>query len=250
MSNRSTRRAELACYRQESARGRGLLTYLVDARDPLRDAPLLQRAADWWCAQLPVMTPPRGCLLCHAVLTVLEDFDLPDKPLLKKTLKKVRAAPLIAAEKKARAHESIEQLAQPGRITVGHDGRVELPMTNIRAGVSNVQLVENARAGLAFTVVEDAAGLIAYLCKPMLIAAADALIDPEDSSEALSSEARSQKELELLAELIDAERLECSAVWKGQAEGLPNCEHRADVDPRTAGGDCYGSATAPAWKLS
>ena len=59
MSNRHERRR----YRREASDA--LLTYLVDVDDPLQDAPLLQRAARYWCDGLS--TPPhRECITCGA----------------------------------------------------------------------------------------------------------------------------------------------------------------------------------------
>ena len=63
MNNRHQRRVELNRYRG-LARG-GLVTWLADVRDPLRDAPLLQRTRDWWLNALPAV-PMRKCLDCKA----------------------------------------------------------------------------------------------------------------------------------------------------------------------------------------
>ena len=64
MSSRHQRRADLSRYRGLARRG--LITWLVDINDPLRDAPLLQRTRDWWFASLPSWTPRRGCLICES----------------------------------------------------------------------------------------------------------------------------------------------------------------------------------------
>jgi hypothetical protein len=66
VSNRHQRRADLRSFKREASHT--LLTYLVEVNDPLNDAPLLQRAACYWCDALPTMLPMRHCIACDACL--------------------------------------------------------------------------------------------------------------------------------------------------------------------------------------
>ena len=58
MSNRATRRADLADFRREAHREH-LLTYMIDATDnaALDRIPLLRRAVDYWRGNIPQRKP-------------------------------------------------------------------------------------------------------------------------------------------------------------------------------------------------
>ena len=59
----------------------------------------------------------------------------------------------------------------------------------------------------------------------------DAEIGAESSdAEALSHEARQQREAEVMGDLLAVERDESFFVWQARAQGLP-CEHRSDISP-------------------
>ena len=66
MNNRHQRRAEFSRFRRET--GGGLLTWLVDAKDPSlhKAPPLLVRAAYQWCEELPAV--PRHCICCLSLI--------------------------------------------------------------------------------------------------------------------------------------------------------------------------------------
>ena len=92
--------------------------------------------------------------------------------------------------------------------------------------------VYNAQPGaVAYHQGIDVVGLIAFLHKPTLIAALDALIaDESDDAAALSHEAREKAEAEVMGDLLAVERDESELCWRAQREGLP-VEHRSDISP-------------------
>ena len=73
--------------------------------------------------------------------------------------------------------------------------------------------------------------LIAWLHKDALIAQLDAEIATEaDDDAALTHEVRSQRQAEVLGDLLSTERDESFFIRRGQREGLP-VEHRSDCSP-------------------
>jgi len=65
MSNRHQRRANLASFRRDAAHG--LLTYLIEANDPLDRTPVLRDAINFWRANAPTRKPI--CIGCKGQFT-------------------------------------------------------------------------------------------------------------------------------------------------------------------------------------
>ena len=53
--NRASRRANLSAFKRDAAHG--LLTYLIEASDPLDRAPLLRDAINFWRTNAPTRKP-------------------------------------------------------------------------------------------------------------------------------------------------------------------------------------------------
>jgi hypothetical protein len=145
---------------------------------------------------------------------------------------RIRSAPFPSSYAKRKMREQIERLAQRGAPDVStlieHDRDIEFPTIQLRA------LVHNATPGaVVFHEAVDVIGLVAFLMKPTLISALDALVDTESDGDAaaLSPEAREKAEAEVMADLLAVERDECALVWRAQSEGL-QIEHRGDIDVR------------------
>jgi hypothetical protein len=64
-------RASMQRYRGEASGKGGLLTFLIDAREPIRE-PILARAASWWRNLLP--SASRHCFVCNCIF--LARFDV------------------------------------------------------------------------------------------------------------------------------------------------------------------------------
>jgi hypothetical protein len=64
-------RASMQRYRGEANGKGGLLTFLIDAREPIRE-PILARAASWWLNLLP--SASRHCFVCNCIF--LARFDV------------------------------------------------------------------------------------------------------------------------------------------------------------------------------
>jgi hypothetical protein len=65
MSNRASRRAEIARFCKELSDG--LRSYLVARDDPrLAREPLLRNAISFWCRNVPTRRPPPQCFACAA----------------------------------------------------------------------------------------------------------------------------------------------------------------------------------------
>jgi hypothetical protein len=63
MGNRATRRSEVARFKREVAHG-DLLSYLIDASEPLDHAPLLKAAARYWFDG--IMSRKPYCIACKS----------------------------------------------------------------------------------------------------------------------------------------------------------------------------------------
>jgi hypothetical protein len=132
---------------------------------------------------------------------------------------------------KERLRETVEQLAARGMPDVSglieHDQDINIwPMQRVQSQVIG------AERSLAFHEAVDVVGLLAFLLKPAMISALDALVDAEkDDKNSLSHEARRQREAEAMGDLLDIERQEAALVFSAQAQGLP-VEFRPDCDPR------------------
>ena len=149
---------------------------------------------------------------------------------LRADLARIEASPYPSAYCKQRMCEQIEQLAQRSvnvSALVEHDGRIEFPMTQVRATIHNA-----TPGAVAYHEAVDVVGLIAFLHKPALIAALDRLIDEQsDDPASLSHEARQQRTAEVMGDLLSVERDEAALVWRAMDERLP-VEHRPDnVNP-------------------
>ena len=139
---------------------------------------------------------------------------------------RVASAPYLSSYCKARVREQIEALAQRGAPDVStlveHDRDVAFATISLRS-----QVLSEPRA-LAFAEVTDTLALFAWLHRDALIERLDAELDAEaDDAASLTHEVRKQREAEVMADLLAAERDECSLVWAAQSQGLP-IEFRAD----------------------
>ena len=65
MGNRHQRRADLRSFKRDAAHG--LLTYLIEANDPLDRAPVLRDAINFWRANAPTRKPI--CIGCKGQFT-------------------------------------------------------------------------------------------------------------------------------------------------------------------------------------
>jgi hypothetical protein len=99
----------------------------------------------------------------------------------------------------------------------------------------------------------DVVGLVAFLLRPTLISALDALVDEEkDDAASLSHEERQRREAELREDLLSVERDEAALTWRAMDENLP-ASHRPDCSPlailqvqlRTAPRAIDGPTTSP-----
>ncbi|MCK1640337.1 hypothetical protein IVA95_22690 [Bradyrhizobium sp. 157] len=92
----------------------------------------------------------------------------------------------------------------------------------------------------------DTLGLFAWLYRDALIAALDREIDAiADDENALTAEQRRDAETDLLGDLLQAERDECSLIEIAQSQGLP-ANFRVDCDPRAILGFEWVTAPSPA----
>jgi hypothetical protein len=132
---------------------------------------------------------------------------------------------------KERLRETVEQLAARGMPDVSslieYDQDVAWPMQRVSAQVHGAD-----QRSLAFHEAVDVVGLLAFLLKPAMISALDALVDAEkDDKNSLSHEARQLREAEAMGDLLAVERQEAALVWQAQSENLP-AEHRSDCAPQ------------------
>ena len=148
---------------------------------------------------------------------------------LRADLHRIQSAPFPSSHCKQRLREMVEQLAQRSAPDVGnlieHDRDIIWPSQRVQSEVYA------ERRALAFHETVDVVGLIAFLMKPTLISALDALVDAEaDDKAALTHEARQQREDEVMRDLLSVERDEAALVWRAIDEQLP-VNHRADCSP-------------------
>jgi hypothetical protein len=149
---------------------------------------------------------------------------------LRADLEKISAAPIPSSYAKQQARAQIDALASRGavnvRLLVERDGKIEFPMTQVRA------MVHNATPGaVAYHDAVDVVGLLAFVLRPTLTAAIDHLIDEAaDDRSALTPEARQLRMAEVQSHLLDIERQEAWLTWAAMDERLP-AEHRPDVNP-------------------
>ena len=148
---------------------------------------------------------------------------------LKSDLHRVKSAPHPSGWAKERLREMVEQLAVRGApdptLLLEHGGDVVWPTLRVQSEVYG------AERSLAFHEAVDVVGLVAFLLKPTLISALDALVDEEkDNDAALTDEARQKAETEVMGDLLEQERLEAALIWTAQAQGLP-IEFRGDCNP-------------------
>ena len=149
---------------------------------------------------------------------------------LRADLARIAAAPFPSGYCKARMREQVEILAGRGvpdvTALVEHDGDIIWPSQEVRSEVYSEQ------RALAFATAPDGLALVAFLCKPALIAALGREIDAEcEDPAALTHEQRQLRTDEIQRDLLAVEMEEGALVWSAQAQGLP-IEFRADIDPR------------------
>jgi hypothetical protein len=149
---------------------------------------------------------------------------------LKADLHRIESAPFPSSYAKQRMRQMIEQLAQRGQPDVS--GLIELDRDIVWATLrQQADVVSTAQRALAFHEAVDVVGLAAFLLKPTLISALDALVDEEsDDANSLTHEARQQREAEVMGDLLSVEREESALVWLAQSQNLP-CEFRHDISP-------------------
>ena len=149
---------------------------------------------------------------------------------LKADLHRIASAPFPSAYCKQRLRQIVEQAAAHGAPDVS--GLVELDQEDVRWPQKRVRSeVLGTQGALAFHEAVDVVGLLAFLLKPTLISALDALVDAEqDDPAALTHEQRQKAEAEAQNDLRATERNICALIWRGQADGLP-LEFPADISP-------------------
>jgi hypothetical protein len=148
---------------------------------------------------------------------------------LRADLHRIRSAPYPSDHCKTQMRAQVATLAEHGAASVTalveHDGEIGWPSRRLRSQTFG------AGGAIAFAETTDALGLLAWLCKDLVVAALDAAIDFEsDDGAALSVEARQQAEVEVMADLLSTEREECALVLRAQSEGLA-IDHRIDCAP-------------------
>jgi hypothetical protein len=149
---------------------------------------------------------------------------------LRADLHRIASAPFPSAYCKQRLRQIVEQAAAHGAPDVS--GLVELDQEDVRWPQKRVRSeVLGTQGALAFHEAVDVVGLLAFLLKPTLISALDALVDAEqDDPAALTHEQRQKAEAEAQNDLLATERDICALIWRGQADGLP-LEFPADISP-------------------
>jgi hypothetical protein len=145
---------------------------------------------------------------------------------------RIRSAPYPSTWAKEQARAQVAALAQRGApdvtLLVEH-GRnsVTWPMETLRTNVFNTE-----RAVVGFAEAPDAVAVMAWAFGDMLIKRLDEAIDADaDDANALGHDERQKREAEVLADLLEVERIESALVWAALAQGLPT-EHRGDCSPQ------------------
>ena len=145
----------------------------------------------------------------------------------------------------------VDQLAQRGAPDptnlLEHGGEIIWPMSRVQAEVYG------AERSLAFHEAVDVVGLVAFLLRPTLISALDALVDEEkDDAASLSHEERQRQEAQVRSDVLAVERDEAALTWRAIDDKLP-VEFRSDINPiavlqvqlRTAPRAIDGPTTSP-----
>jgi hypothetical protein len=149
---------------------------------------------------------------------------------LKADAHRIASAPYPSKHAKARMREAIEALAQRGTPDVS--GLIEHDDQDVAWATTRQQseVIGAAQRALAFHEAVDVVGLLAFLLKPAMISALDALIDAEkDDAASLSPEARGLAASEVQNDLLATERDLAAFVFQAQAQGL-QIEH-GDISP-------------------
>jgi hypothetical protein len=147
---------------------------------------------------------------------------------------RVNSAPYPSADVKKKMREEIENLAMRGVPHVGAlvetFGAIGWPRDAVALPLVALGEKGGPIMGNAVGDAPDVLAMFAWLHRPALLKALDALVDSEsDDDAALSVQAREVKLAELSRDKLATERMECALVWAMQDAG-DNVEHR-DADP-------------------
>jgi hypothetical protein len=145
---------------------------------------------------------------------------------LRADLHSVASAPIFAADAKAIMVRQIAELAERGRPDV-------MGCAEIGSEIKFRTMLVNANAPRTWFEHVDTLGLLAWLHGDEIARRLAAEIDEvADDSAALSDADRTAKERELLAEILECERLEEATIEAAEAAGAEAVARRLDVDPR------------------
>jgi hypothetical protein len=147
---------------------------------------------------------------------------------------RVRSAPYPSGDCRAKAHATIDALAERGRPSVDglieHDGALAMPQSEmalplIAIGKDGTSIIGDARG-----TVDDALALVVWLHKGALVKAIDKLIDEDsDDSSALTATDRAVKLAEIASDKLMCERHEAALLWHMREQG-DAAEFRVDAD--------------------
>jgi hypothetical protein len=148
----------------------------------------------------------------------------------------IRSSPWPSAHAKAKARTEVEALAQHGAISVSHlieaNGSLVFPVMRVSSQLFNVQPVEGARGAIAFANdLPNTLAILAWVHRDAVIAAVNRAIDEEaDDKSALGDSERRKREQQVLADILQNDRLEAAICWAAIDAQLP-CEHRLGCTP-------------------
>jgi hypothetical protein len=148
---------------------------------------------------------------------------------------RIRSAPYPSADVKQRLREQLDGLANRGTPDVSglieHNAELGWPMAMVRLPLVAITEKGERITGSAQGDVLDTLAMFAWLHRPALLKALEALIESEaDDQCALSAHDRAVKLAEIARDKLATERQEAALVWAAQQAG-DNVEHR-DIDPR------------------
>jgi hypothetical protein len=150
---------------------------------------------------------------------------------------RIESAPYPSADVKQRMRDQIEALAMRSAPSVDrlieHNPELGWPQTMVQLPLVAISGERGERiVGTAQGEVPDVLGLMAWLFRPQLIKACEALVDTEsDDSSALSQRDRETRFRELARDALLNQRAEAAIIWHMQQAG-DAVEHRSDIDPR------------------
>ncbi|BAV45288.1 Uncharacterized protein MLTONO_0385 [Mesorhizobium loti] len=154
---------------------------------------------------------------------------------LKQDLSAVRTAPVPKSIRKQEARNLVAGLSKAGAPTIGRDRRLNVSFPSDLMSVTTIGVDPTGTniAGVGQLRVPSTLAMMAWLYPDAMVAALERTIDalPGDDSAALDDDTRAEKQTDIKAQILSAERDEETLIRGAHAAGL-DVLRRADADPR------------------